>query len=190
MKPTKNTGGSSLITYSAGHFLVDFACGYILWSMYAKEELDGLSVISVFILYNFFAFATQFIFGILADRIRSNGSAFAIAGCTSAAIGMLVGGHVPYLTVALMGLGNAFYHIGGGIDAVPRDRGMTRAGIFVSTGALGIALGCHMGADNKIPVFFIVALLITTAVAISAFCNKTATTHARSFSRTKIHRKC
>ncbi|MCQ2354686.1 MAG: hypothetical protein MJ102_06250 [Clostridia bacterium] len=163
-------GRSSLITYTAGHFLVDFACGYILFNMYAAEQLEAVSVSFLFIFYNLLAFGTQFALGAVSDMIRSNGSFFAVIGCILTAAGLAVGGNIPYLTVTLIGLGNAAFHVGGGTDALTRDNSMTRAGIFVSTGTLGIALGSHMGTGGKIPVVFLIALLVTVAVSVFAFC--------------------
>ena len=163
-------GRSSLITYTAGHFLVDFACGYILFNMYAAEQLEAVSVSLLFIFYNLLAFGTQFALGAVSDMIRSNGSLFAASGCVLTAAGLAVGGNIPYLAVTLTGLGNAAFHVGGGTDALTRDNSMTRAGIFVSTGTLGIALGSHMGTDGKIPVVFLIAILVTVAVSVFAFC--------------------
>lgn len=170
MKTVEKRSGSSLIAYSAGHFLVDFACGYELWAMYVRGDLEIISVSLIFLVYNLLAFATQFALGAVSDKMKSNGALFAAAGCVLTAVGMLVGGAAPYVTVVLMGLGNSAFHVGGGTDALTRDKGMTRAGIFVSTGALGIALGCHFGEEDIIPAFMTVALLLTVAASICVYC--------------------
>ena len=138
----KNT---SLLTYTAAHLLVDFACGYILYAMYTEGEIAAASVTSLFLLYNLLAFATQYVFGAAADKLKSNGRAFAVIGISATAIGLLAGSSNPTLTVCFIGLGNSCFHAGGGIDALCEGRGMTRAGIFVSAGALGIVLGCKFG---------------------------------------------
>lgn len=163
----KNT---SLLTYTAAHLLVDFACGYILYAMYTEGEIAAASVASLFILYNMLAFATQFVFGVAADKLKSNGRAFAVLGISTTAIGLYVGSSNPTLTVCLIGLGNSSFHVGGGIDALCESRGMTRAGIFVSAGALGIALGCKFGEKLFFSSMHYTVLLVFMAVAVWTFC--------------------
>lgn len=161
---------TSLITYTAAHFLVDFACGYILYAMYTEGDIEAASVALLFILYNMLAFATQHLFGAIADKVKSNGRVFAVAGIISTAIGLFVGGESPALTVCLVGLGNACFHVGGGIDSLTESRGFTRAGIFVSSGSLGIALGCKFGEKLLLSPIHYIALLIFAAIAVWLFC--------------------
>lgn len=159
-----------LTVYTVSHFLVDFACGYTLYSMYAKGEIEAASVAVLFILYNMLAFATQHLFGALADKVDSNGSLFAFVGIISTAVGVLIGGAAPAVSVCFVGLGNACFHVGGGIDALTEDRGFTRAGIFVSSGSLGIALGCKAGEKLVLsPAVYVLALAIA-ALAVSILC--------------------
>ena len=52
------------------------------------------------------------------------------------------------LSCALAGIGNAFFHVGGGIDSLTRNYGKySRSGVFISTGALGLALGGFYGRN-------------------------------------------
>ena len=80
----------SLITYTAAHFLVDFACGYILYAMYTEGDIETASVALLFVLYNMLAFATQHLFGAIADKFKSNGRVFAVIGIVLTAIGLFV----------------------------------------------------------------------------------------------------
>lgn len=161
---------TSLITYSASHFLVDFACGYALFSMYTEGLLEADRIAIIFILYDLLAFGVQYIFGAIADKLRSNGRLFAVAGIAATALGICSSGEEPYLTVLLLGLGNAAFHIGGGIDSLCEGVGMTRAGIFVSTGSLGIALGCKLGEKSILSPYHCIAMLIFAAVSVWASC--------------------
>ena len=52
-----------LAVYTVSHFLVDLACGYTLYSMYAQGLIEANFVAVLFILYNMLAFATQHLFG-------------------------------------------------------------------------------------------------------------------------------
>ena len=159
-----------LTVYTASHFLVDLACGYTLYSMYAEGKIEAASVAVLFILYNMLAFATQHLFGALADKVNSNGSLFAFIGIISTAIGVLIGGAAPWVSVCSVGLGNACFHVGGGIDALTENQGFTRAGIFVSSGALGIALGCRFGQNLLFPPTLYVLALALAALAVAIFC--------------------
>lgn len=161
---------SSIVAYAAGHFLVDFSCGYILFSMSASGALELVTAATLFLVYNILAFGTQFLLGFAADRIHYNGRLFAVAGCAACAVGLIVGVRAPVLCTVLMGLGNSAFHVGGGIDCLSRDAGFTRAGMFVSTGALGLALGSHFGEEGKPPMFLVFALLIFAALAIFQYC--------------------
>lgn len=161
---------TSLMTYTAAHFLVDFACGYILYAMYTEGDIEAASAALLFILYNMLAFATQHLFGAIADKVKSNGRVFAVAGIISTAAGLFVGGGSPALTVCLVGLGNACFHVGGGIDSLTESHGFTRAGIFVSSGSLGIALGCKFGEKLLLSPIHYIALLIFAAIAVWLFC--------------------
>ncbi len=50
----------------------------------------------------------------------------------------------------LAGTGNAFFHVGGGIDALSRNIGKYwRGGVFISTGGLGIGLGGLLGRERE-----------------------------------------
>lgn len=163
----KNT---SLLTYTAAHLLVDFACGYILYAMYAEGEIAAGEVAGLFMLYNLLAFATQHAFGAICDKLGSNGRIFATLGIALTSIGLFIGSENPTLTVCLVGLGNASFHVGGGTDALCEGRGMTRAGIFVSSGALGVTLGCKFGEKLMFSRLIYAALLIFAAVAVWNFC--------------------
>ena len=156
-----------LTVYTVSHFLVDLACGYTLYSMYTKGEIEAAAVAVLFILYNMLAFATQHLFGAIADKVKSNGSLFAFIGILSTAVGVLIGGKASALSICFVGLGNACFHVGGGIDALTADHGFTRVGIFVSSGSLGIALGCKFGEMLLIPHAIYIFALAIAALAVS-----------------------
>lgn len=56
------------------------------------------------------------------------------------------------LAFVLAGVGNAFFHVGGGIDSLSRNVGKYwRGGTFISTGALGLAWGGIAGREKILP---------------------------------------
>ncbi|MBC5735743.1 hypothetical protein [Lawsonibacter faecis] len=124
-----------LFIYSAAHFAVDFSCALLLLGRIRPGPGDALLCL---LLYNFCAFALQMPVGLLADRLDKN-HAVAALGCGACALAWLI----PGLGGAVCaGVGNALFHVGGGLDTLNRSASRCGAlGIFVSPGALGIFLG-------------------------------------------------
>lgn len=122
--------------YALLHFLVDGVCA---WSMFGRFLL-GSGNLSRMIVYNFCAFALQLPLGIVADRLegRKIPACFALLGTALTLVGAVT-------HPALLGLGNALFHVGGGIGTIREDWNRNwqgRAlGIFVAPGALGLFLG-------------------------------------------------
>ena len=117
------------VLYSVLHFLVDGVCA---WAMLGR--LAGGA--EEFLLYNFCAFALQLPLGAVLDRLggRRMPAYFAGAGCVLTLAGAM-------LHPAVLGLGNALFHVGGGVDVI-RDGGRCeKLGIFVAPGAMGLYLG-------------------------------------------------
>ncbi len=135
--------------YAISHFAVDLGCAYAVFSGSTAGAIG-------YLLYNFSAFAVQMPLGLLADRFGNN-RLFAAAGtllvalvCCFPAFG------VP--GIVLLGLGNALFHIGGGLDVL-NGSGSRAAplGVFVSPGAFGLFLGTLWGNQpgSRIPVLLI-----------------------------------
>ena len=146
--------------YSITHFLVDFACAFLMFGSIAGTR-DWYTLV---LIYNFCAFAMQMPLGILADRLSRN-FLFAAIGC------VLVGAayalwSVPIAAVIAVGIGNGMFHVGGGIDILNISGEKSGAlGIFVSPGAFGIYFGTILGKQGGLsaaPV--LVALLIAAAL--------------------------
>lgn len=149
-----------LWTYSAGHFWVDFSCALLMFSQISgagEWALCGL-------LYNFCAFAMQMPIGLMADRLSQNGSTAAL-GCGLAAAGWALV-PLPAAAAVTAGLGNACFHVGGGIQTL-QDGGDRAAplGIFVSPGAFGIFFGTLLGSRGGVPGWFSAAGLVLFALA-------------------------
>jgi FSR family fosmidomycin resistance protein-like MFS transporter len=149
--------------YSIVHFIVDFACAYL---MYRSVIGSGNWEIS-FLLYNFCAFALQMPIGLLADRWNRN-ALCAIAGCglVAAAYGLVLMNTV--LAVLIAGIGNALFHVGGGIEMLNRSKGKAGIlGVFVSPGAAGIYLGTLLGKQLHSASY--AALLLLAASVLLLF---------------------
>lgn len=147
-----------LALYSFAHFWVDFSCALLLFG----KVTGGESVLSAFLLYNFFAFAAQMPLGLLADRLGGE-RYFAALGAILAAVAWLFGG-VPAAVIA--GMGNALFHVGGGVYTLHSFEGCGPLGVFVSPGALGIYLGALLPVREMIPGPAVCLVLLLLGVCV------------------------
>ena len=135
-----------LLVYSLGHFWVDFSCALLMFSRLSGQGEWALCAL----LYNFCAFALQMPIGLMADRLGRNGRTAAL-GCVLVTVGW---GLVPLPLAAAVtaGVGNACFHVGGGIQALEDGGGRAAPlGVFVSPGAFGIYLGTLLGGRSAFP---------------------------------------
>ena len=150
---------------SVQHFLVDglcICCAFLLAELYGDSfgaYGDKVSMGAVLI-YNVLACMSQPLTGLLADRMTHrhwlvlwSSLLLTMAVACASLLSMLVkGGHVGMddavvewlliLVAALLGIGNSLFHVWGGKQTVVKAGNDMRAlGVFVSTGALGLAVG-------------------------------------------------
>lgn len=128
------------ILYALSHFAVDLGCAFAMFGHGGAGSLG-------FLLYNFFAFAVQMPLGLLADRFGKN-RWFAISGALLVAlVSLLPSFGLPAAMV--LGLGNALFHIGGGLDVLNLSGSRAAPlGVFVSPGAFGLFLGTLWGKSG------------------------------------------
>ena len=154
--------------YSLIHAIVDFSCSFAISGLMMHSHKSELIFIGV-VLYNFLAFALQFPIGIIADKWDNNRKV-SIIGCSLVSIGVFLSlfpkGYFILIPILFLGLGNAFFHIGGGIDILNISKGKaTLPGIYVSTGALGLFLGVYLYLDF-ISFIFVFSLLIVSIILL------------------------
>lgn len=156
-----------LALYSLTHLAVDFTCAFLLFRLAAGAPDWALALL----LYNFCAFAMQMPLGAIADRLNRNG-VLAAAGCALTALSALL--PVPLPLAIAAGLGNALFHLGGGLDTLNDSTQKAAAlGIFVSPGALGLALGTLCGKAGLLPLALPPLILLVLAAAILLLCRRT-----------------
>ncbi len=152
-------------TYSIIHCLVDWACAMLIFSG-LMPNIDGIGLVVGIFLYNMFAFAFQVPFGIIADKANKNAVVSAI-GCAFVILAYFVS-KVPILACVVAGIGNALFHVGGGIDVLNiSNRKATIPGIFVSAGAIGLYIGSntdYLGFNNFYIIIF--ALFISILILL------------------------
>ena len=159
----KNFSANSILGYvSAAHFLVDFACIFLVVAL-----LPAKHWVIFALLYNFCAFALQFPVGLVADLCRTH-LRFSSWGCLLIALAFLFVGISPVPACVLAGIGNAMFHIGGGVTVMHSfPKKMAPLGVFVSPGALGVFLA--MASVPLRDVFFGVCPVVMVVVAVWFF---------------------
>jgi len=174
----------TLSIFSLSHLVVDLACFFVLMGSFFSG-VDNLPFISMgFLLYNAIAFALQLPIGYLADRLHPRNIShglFAVVGCLVVILGVLLPAS-PWVCLALCAFGNAFFHVGGGIDSLILANGRyARSGIFISFGAIGVVLGTLAGKEAWLSPLMVSLMLLACAVLILRFCRQTKTPYETAF---------
>lgn len=142
--------------YSCLHFLVDFLCSFGMFRFFTGDADAPLN----FLIYNFCAFALQMPLGAAMDCFAEN-KPRAPALCASLGVLLTLLGMAVH--PVLLGLGNAAFHVGGGIDVIREDQRLGKQGrllgIFVAPGALGLFLGGQLIGTISIWLPVLIALL-------------------------------
>lgn len=180
MNPSPNIQHTALLT--ALHLLVDGMCACSVFML--QGALTGVGVAVLFVTYNVLAFMTQPFVGMWMDRRRPG------VMCLWAAVLLLLSGallttlyplfatevagvtqvaeaaKLALLAVVavLLGMGNSLFHVFGGKFVTESTANDPRhLGLFVSSGALGLALG---GAWHSLALMGVIAVAMVGAVAL------------------------
>lgn len=142
---------------SVAHMVVDAACAFLLLSL--LDFYDNPLV--ALLLYNGVAFALQAPLGWVIDK-WFNPKLAAILGLVFVAGSFLFVSSL-YVALLLFSVGNALYHVGAGslVLTLPEKKA-TFSGIFVSPGAMGLAIGTSLAASGAhLPlIMFPIVLLV------------------------------
>lgn len=154
-----------VLVYSVIHLAVDMSCAILVSNLLAQRADGSYSLFGAVVLYDFAAFVLQLPFGMLADKLNKNALVSAV-GCVlvAAAYGFAAHGVIACI---IAGIGNALFHVGGGIDVLNISEGRAApSGIYVSTGALGLFLGMKSAAFGFQRYFAVVLLLLLCFAAL------------------------
>lgn len=148
--------------YSIIHCIIDMACAMLIAGIITPVITGTNSLVIAIILYNLFAFAFQLPFGILADKINKN-AIVSVIGCLFVIIAYFINSFAIVACI-MAGIGNALFHIGGGIDVLNiSEKKATLPGIYVATGAMGLYIGSkitYLGFNE----FYIIIILLTISI--------------------------
>ena len=137
----------------------------MLFTWYGSGTHPASTVSLGFLAYNAIAFGFQPLIGYLSDTYRK--IPIEVIGCPLLIAGLLLM-PAPAASIILLGLGNAAFHIAGGIDCLRHSNGkLARSGVFVSSGALGVALGSLAGKSGNLPVHIPVSVMLLCLILLS-----------------------
>ncbi|MBQ8821296.1 MAG: hypothetical protein IJZ82_01505 [Lachnospiraceae bacterium] len=137
--------------YSILHFLVDGICAFAMFGHFAAREDWYLNIL----LYNFCAFALQMPLGAVLDGLNGQlgrqkyepSFVYAVVGVILTFIGAVT-------HPVVLGIGNAMFHLGGGVGTIHEDEGKgwhgKGLGVFVAPGALGLYLGTLLAKSGMV----------------------------------------
>lgn len=138
--------------WSILHFLVDMVCAWAMYAYFGAGNYENL------LIYNFCAFALQLPFGTFLDLYREKFHRLPTIIAMIGAAATLCG---AFSHPALLGVGNALFHIGAGVDVIEEDfmknhKGRN-LGIFVAPGAIGLYLGALLGKKYTNPIVCVIS---------------------------------
>ena len=157
--------------YSVIHFIVDLSCVVLVTNLITQKMGKNANLFIAILIYNFFAFAMQLPIGIIADKLNKNAICSGF-GCVLVAIAFEFA-DFGIISCVIAGIGNAMFHIGGGIDVLNiSDKKATLSGIFVSTGAIGIFLGSKSTQIGFNKFYIMIFVLLISAILLFGLYNQ------------------
>lgn len=176
----------SLAVYTFSHFAVDYCCFRILFGAFSSGAEDSLEIAAGFITYNFIAFGLQMFIGAFCDEKRDFPAG--AVGCALVFAALMISGISGWAALLVTALGNAFFHVGGGIDSLVNSGGkLSRSGVFVSAGAIGVVLGTLHGSRTDSVVFpaIMAAVCMVLCFAAHKKCGTEGETEFRNIASAK-----
>lgn len=161
----KNQISKTVSILGITHLLIDASCIFVLYFGIIQNNTESSLAFTMIVLYNILAFGLQSIIGDFFDKNKQP-KLCAIIGCILTAIAVISWESLPVATI-LAGLGNAFFHVGGGIICLKLSDGKASIpGIYVAPGALGLFLGALAAKTQMLPPYIFTVLLILCAILI------------------------
>jgi MFS transporter, FSR family, fosmidomycin resistance protein len=152
-----------LTALGIGHFFIDLLGIYLINVQF--RHLSFPSIALYFIIYNLVAFGLQPFIGFFAD-VKKKYLDIAVLGLVFAMVALLFK-ELGLVMILLSTLGNAMYHVGGGVLSMNLYPNKSApAGIFVAPGAVGVFLGVYLSMISPDYGFIIVGLALLSCVSI------------------------
>lgn len=140
---------------SIAHFMVDLTCAFLVANIIEEN------IIIIILLYNFCAFALQMPFGVLLEN-NVKCLKLSAVGIFMVLLSLFIM-EIPILAIVVAGVGNALFHLGGGLWVMNRSAKAGPLGVFIAPGAMGIYIGGLLGISWGYVIFL---AMITIGVLI------------------------
>lgn len=149
--------------YFLVHFSIEVACFYFLFSRLVIQ--DGWWLFAL--LYDALAFLPQNVLGFIADKFKK--IPYGAIGCALMLIALLL--PFDYLSLFLIGIGNAFAHVDGAQHTLRGNKGkISPNAIYVGGGAFGVVTGQLLGDLHvKLLVLLPISLMLVSILICVAF---------------------
>jgi MFS transporter, FSR family, fosmidomycin resistance protein len=162
---SKKTILSNISVYSMSHVLIDATCVATIFAIVALDQNGSQNLFLLVVFYNVLAFSTQPLLGLLVDKFRVPVYSAVLGVLLVAASTLFL--QVPFLAALIAGIGNALFHVGGGVTSLNLVPGKaTLPGIYVAPGALGVMIGTLIGKGGHFTAWPFILLLIGSAMLI------------------------
>jgi FSR family fosmidomycin resistance protein-like MFS transporter len=147
-----------------GHFAVDFGCAFTILAVHAHGAVADHWYFAVVVAYNLLAFGSQALVGSLLDRRMAFAEGVGL-GLTLTALGVALAVSRPFAALALLGCGNAIFHVSAGAVVYKAQPGRAGGpGVFVAPGGLGLIAGIVLGREGAFSPLWVVPVLCILAV--------------------------
>jgi MFS family permease len=156
------------------HLLVDGVCasGVMIISRHLINDVEADGII---VLYDLLAFGTQPLTGRWMDSRGVHPFGFKLAmvllicGALLCSLTTSIIRTAALVGTILLGMGNSFFHVyGGKYVAVVSHNDIRALGVFVSTGAVGLAIGIGFSSRMLLAAFLLVLLVLSALHLYSA----------------------
>lgn len=151
----KNIGTGYLYFYV--HFITEVCCFYALSRVTGNMVILWLTPL----IYDFFAFVPQALFGMLCDRFPKFRPG--IVGVFVLVAGMLSFSFInnPHISVIIVSIGNALLHVSGAeVTLRTCGKNLSHSALFVSGGSFGVVTGRLLG-KTTVPMFAVCIVALT-----------------------------
>lgn len=154
------------ILYFFIHFIIEITSFYIV-SLYTDSNLVWMLAL----MYDFFAFVPQGLFGYLKDKGFKINSAITGMLLSTISLIMIYFNLNATLVILVLSIGNCMVHIEGAETTLKSSNGkMTPSAIFVSGGSFGVITG-KLLAMYKVPIPIIIVINVLMLIPIF-ICNR------------------
>ena len=153
-----------LLIHTLQHLTVDGICGAAL-ANYAVNEIYFEPIVYYFGMYNLLAFGLQAAAGFFLDKYKKFLRFAFVVSLASLYLGAMPAIGIS-AQVIFLGIGNCIFHVAAGSLVLQSSENYREPGIFVSSGAIGLALGLNQIVGAEI---FLVAYAVLTFMTWKKF---------------------